>query len=132
MEDLLEKRPSLRDRFWSHVDKKEPTECWEWNSKCKRSYGWFRVDMNKKRHEFIASRVALFLSGTSVKGLFALHSCDNPVCCNPNHLRAGTHKENMADMKLRGRSCLGRPRTRHIKEPVKPLTIENQSHKASL
>jgi hypothetical protein len=36
----------------------------------------------------------------------ALHSCDNPVCCNPSHLRWGDHAENMQDVVDRGR-CRG-------------------------
>ena len=26
-----------------------------------------------------------------------LHSCDNPICCNPNHLRVGSTQENVND-----------------------------------
>lgn len=33
-------------------------------------------------------------------GLDLLHSCNNPHCCNPAHLRAGTHTENMQDKVL--------------------------------
>jgi hypothetical protein len=47
--------------------------------------------------------VALYLSGVDVKDLFVLHSCDNPPCCNPNHLRTGTAKDNSRDMVERGR-----------------------------
>jgi hypothetical protein len=31
------------------------------------------------------------------------HSCDNPPCCNPSHLRFDTPAANVADMHARGR-----------------------------
>lgn len=45
----------------------------------------------------------LFGHGYLDPSLDVLHSCDNPICCNPAHLRMGTHLENMADMVQRGR-----------------------------
>ena len=36
-------------------------------------------------------------------GLYVLHECDNPNCVNPNHLKAGTQKQNMMDAVARGR-----------------------------
>ena len=33
-----------------------------------------------------------------------MHSCDVPACVNPNHLSAGTHRDNMADMVVKGRA----------------------------
>lgn len=35
------------------------------------------------------------------------HSCDNPICVNPHHLRWASHAENMADMVARNRSLRG-------------------------
>lgn len=42
--------------------------------------------------------------GEIPKGLCTLHSCDNPVCINLDHIRLGTHADNMKDMVIRNRS----------------------------
>jgi hypothetical protein len=36
--------------------------------------------------------------------LLVRHTCDNPPCCNPAHLRSGTYAQNRADTVSRGRA----------------------------
>lgn len=52
-----------------------------------------------------AHRVSLALSGVPVPDdALVLHGpCDNPSCCEPSHLRVGTHADNMADRRARER-----------------------------
>ena len=87
------------ERFWSKV-KKTP-ECWLWTAyRDNKGYGEFGLD--RKVHK--AHRVAYLLTyGAIPEGAHILHSCDNPQCVNPKHLRAGTRKDNMQDKVQRGR-----------------------------
>jgi len=52
-------------------------------------------------------RLALHLEGIDTTGHYVLHSCDNRLCCNPDHLRTGTHQDNMDDRNSRGRQPRG-------------------------
>lgn len=46
----------------------------------------------------------IVFNGPIVDGLWVLHSCDNPPCCNPKHLSLGTPLENARQAKERGRA----------------------------
>jgi hypothetical protein len=54
----------------------------------------------------IASRMAFFVATGRFleKGDFACHSCDNPPCCNPNHIWAGDASSNALDKQLKNRA----------------------------
>jgi HNH endonuclease len=43
------------------------------------------------------------VSGISAAGKVVMHSCDRPSCVNPDHLRLGSQKENLADARAKGR-----------------------------
>lgn len=78
-------------------------ECWEWPfHRDKDGYG--QLTLNGRRYR--AHAVALILSGQprpSAPNNLALHSCDNPPCCNPAHLRWGSVRQNAMDSVERGR-----------------------------
>lgn len=91
------------ERFWRRVKFGELNDCWEWTgAHTKAKYGRYQ----KNKILFYAHRVA-FISIHGDTSLFVLHSCHNPRCCNVNHLRAGTHKDNMQDKVKSGRAYVG-------------------------
>lgn len=89
-------------RFWSYVDRRGEDECWPWiGSGLPKGYGTIYVGGGR----YLSTHVALELAGVPRNGAaMALHSCDNPPCCNAKHLRWGTALENSADMVARGRN----------------------------
>jgi hypothetical protein len=78
----------------------------------KDMHGYSRLMAGGKQKA--AHRVAYELAyGEIPHGLYVLHSCDNRLCIEPTHLRAGTAKDNTQDMLKRGRGM-----HRGIKHPV--------------
>jgi hypothetical protein len=107
-------------RFWAKVDKSGGADaCWPWTAaKLPAGYGRFGVC---KGYVTTAHRIAYELAkGPIQPGLFILHTCDNPPCCNPAHLRAGTHDENMSDMRERSRSRAG---SRNVNAKLDEATV---------
>lgn len=88
-------------KFWKRVSKGKPDDCWPWLGGYRGKYGCFY----HKGERFVAPRMALELSERKKipAKLKVLHSCDNPCCCNPNHLSADTQKQNITDAFKRGR-----------------------------
>lgn len=84
---------------------KKTEGCWEWlGTKCSAGYGCF----NCNRKKFLAHRESYKkYKGPIPPGMLVRHSCDNPICVNPDHLSIGTYKDNSDDKVERGRQAKG-------------------------
>jgi hypothetical protein len=102
--------PTLADRFWEKVAKSNPESCWNWSgSVSPLGYGRIKVG-GKKGAAVPAHRVSAVLCGLLQDDTaHVLHSCDNRLCCNPEHLFIGSHQQNMADMADKKRNRTPRP-----------------------
>lgn len=89
------------EKFWAQAVKME-NGCWEFvGTRTPRGYAMFWLDETS----IYAHRHALELKkgpAPSEKHV-AMHICDNPPCCNPDHLKWATQLKNMKDAKRKGR-----------------------------
>lgn len=85
------------------TNRNEETNCLEWQG-AKSSFGHGQLRVNSKVYE--VHRLMATLIYGEPNGLFCLHSCDNPPCINPDHLRWGTQKENLLEMQSKGRKFI--------------------------
>lgn len=77
--------------------------CWVWTgTRAKSGYGVLNINA---KITLVHRLVWRLIRGPIPRRKDLLHTCDNPPCCNPDHLYVGTAKENSRDMVLRGRHC---------------------------
>lgn len=120
----------VAERFWEKVNIGKPDECWNWIASVgSAGRGVFGV---RGKH-YVAPRMAWILTNGEIpEGMFICHTCDNGLCCNPNHLYVGTPSDNAKDREERGRgnrrigqddpkSKLTDDQVRFIKEHYKPF-----------
>ena len=94
-------------RFWSKVDVRHENRCWNWRASRKgrkgQQYGAFSIDGKMTSSNRVAWEIA---NNEALGRRIACHTCDNPLCCNPAHIYAGTHKSNRRDAMARGRAVI--------------------------
>lgn len=96
---------SLACSLLGHVQVGAPDACWlglREDGTAFTDYG----DLSFRGRKYQIHRLSLsFKEGRMLHpSEWALHSCDNPPCCNPAHLRVGTAADNNAECWARGRN----------------------------
>lgn len=94
----------LAERFWPKVRQGDADACWPWLAGV-TSQGYGRIYVQDLGGPALAHRVAWGLAnGVDPGDRLICHTCDNPPCCNPKHLYAGTSADNNGDTVARGRA----------------------------
>lgn len=95
---------TLEARFRAKFICEGDDDCWLWAGATTRE-GYGSIYVSRDAGTKLATHVALEFAGhpRPTKKHHALHRCDTPRCVNPHHLWWGTHAENMADMRAKGR-----------------------------
>jgi len=94
------------DRFYKKIIfPKILSDCWIFNGyNTHNGYGRFwEKEFTWRAHRYVWN----CFFGAIPEGMNVLHKCDNPPCCNPNHLKLGTQAENLKDRDNKNRQACG-------------------------
>ncbi len=101
-------------KFLTKFIKGNPEDCWEWfgtidkrkDTHCE--YGCLQFRINTLRIKFSAHVVSYaYFNNLRYLDFHVLHTCDNTICVNPNHLFKGNNTTNRADCVFKGRTAMG-------------------------
>lgn len=90
-------------RIWEKIDRTTtPDGCWPWKRSLRKGYpmiGDIQLGTITVTRWLLARRIGRELRRSEV----ARHTCDNAVCCRPDHLIVGTRWQNSQDASERRR-----------------------------
>src|SRR5258706_14501733 len=96
---MFKNKLSPRERVFSKI--RRTPACWIWNAnKGDKGYGRLKVKGKyQSAHRFSYEA----FTGPIPEKMFVCHTCDIPLCVNPEHLLIGNHKDNAQDCAKKGR-----------------------------
>jgi hypothetical protein len=130
--------PNTIETFYKRF-KPAANGCWEWISHLDRQkkYGIF----NYQARHWRAHRLSYwFHKGEFNLDLYVCHTCDNPLCVNPDHLFLGTTQDNTSDRVKKDRSAKGEKngdsrltddQVKSIKSSLESVTELSKKYKVS-
>ncbi len=90
-------------RILNKVIEDEETGCWQWQG-ARTTCGYPVIargsNTNIRGHRYVFE----WVNGPLEDGQVVRHTCDNPLCVNPDHLESGTPDDNVQDRNGRGRT----------------------------
>lgn len=92
----------LHERIMANICVSKAKECWLWKKPYYAAQPYPQIVYKGKKQK-ISRLLFSMLKRKLKKGECVMHTCDRPNCCNPSHLKAGTHYENMQDRKRKNR-----------------------------
>lgn len=99
-------KEKLLEKLLSKTYPEPNTGCWLWSGMVNVSgYGIMKAAALPQFKTPLTHRISYLLhKGEFNYKLHVLHTCDNPICVNPDHLFLGTHQDNMDDRKRKNRT----------------------------
>lgn len=98
-------RAPLAARLWDKIDvgDGDPDTCWQFKGDWRSRFGYGRI--RDESGNAVQAHKAMYelCTGEPVpEGMYLLHECDTPSCCNPRHMHPGTAGENRWDQFAHG------------------------------
>lgn len=124
-------RPRKSDEeYFEHVKKELVSKrniingCWEFIGQIDRNgYGRRTFTIKGKKQKKPVHQIAYLLwKGEIPEKMFVCHTCDNRKCFNPEHLWIGTCKDNLQDMKNKGR-CVNHKGENHPRAKLTEIDV---------
>lgn len=120
-----------RQRFYSRLRLTE-SGCLEWTGyRMKDKNGQHRYGSWTVSYQvWLTHRLAWYMKhGPIPDNKEVCHRCDNPACCNVDHLFLGTQIDNMVDAICKNRQAKGAllPQTRHSDETIRAIKLARQN-----